>query len=326
MGYYKLINSQVNISGGAGGTVQALVADFSFLVNGLTVDFTDSSTGTVTGWLWEFGDGTTSTSQNPSKAFPDYGIYEVRLTITGTLGTSEVIKTVALIAAAPSPVSPPNAKFSAVPLKGPAPLNVVFTDQSTGSPDSWTWDFGGDGTSTLQNPTHQFNNPGQYLVKLTVKNTATGWESSATQTIVVGDGATPEIPVAVITAIPKEGFVPLAVAFSASVTGQVDSYLWNFDDGSTSGEAAPIHVFNSAGTYEVTLTVRNIYGETTSSVTIIVMDIIYGGEEPYIYLVDRDGHRILMYSMAGVYVGSFGGYGNTLGKFNRPTTLTVIRS
>jgi PKD repeat protein len=60
------------------------------------------------------------------------------------------------------------ADFSATPTGGAAPLMVVFTDLSTGGPSSWTWDFGDGGSSTLQNPTHLYNNPGSYTVSLTV--------------------------------------------------------------------------------------------------------------------------------------------------------------
>jgi uncharacterized protein (TIGR02145 family) len=64
--------------------------------------------------------------------------------------------------------SGPVAAFMATPTTGTAPLNVSFTDQSTGNPTSWLWDFGDGATSTLQNPTHTYNLPGSYDVQLTV--------------------------------------------------------------------------------------------------------------------------------------------------------------
>ncbi|RKY13558.1 MAG: hypothetical protein DRP63_09460 [Planctomycetota bacterium] len=64
------------------------------------------------------------------------------------------------------------ADFEASPTQGTAPLTVNFTDKSTGSPTSWEWDFDNDGTvdSTQQNPTHTYNDPGWYTVKLTVSD------------------------------------------------------------------------------------------------------------------------------------------------------------
>ena len=62
------------------------------------------------------------------------------------------------------------ASFKASPLSGIMPLNVTFTDKSTGSPINWSWNFGDNTTSTVQNPTHIFIIPGIYTVSLTVTN------------------------------------------------------------------------------------------------------------------------------------------------------------
>jgi uncharacterized repeat protein (TIGR01451 family) len=65
---------------------------------------------------------------------------------------------------------PPTAAFNATPTSGCAPLTVTFTDQSTGSPTSWNWTFGDGGTSSLQNPSHQYASAGTYNVTLTASN------------------------------------------------------------------------------------------------------------------------------------------------------------
>ena len=70
------------------------------------------------------------------------------------------------------------ADFLANPTRGPAPLTASFTDQSTGSITSWKWDFGDGSTSTMQNPSHTYTDPGNYTVSLTV----TGPEYSDTNT------------------------------------------------------------------------------------------------------------------------------------------------
>ena len=66
----------------------------------------------------------------------------------------------------------PVANFTASPTSGTAPLNVQFTDTSTGNPTGWSWTFGDGGTSTAKNPSHQYANPGTYTVSLTASNTA----------------------------------------------------------------------------------------------------------------------------------------------------------
>ena len=86
-----------------------------------------------------------------------------------------------------------------------------------------------------------------------------------------------EAPIAVINATPENGSVPLQVAFNSSNSTDdvaVVSYLWNFDDGSTtSTEMAPNHVFNEMGTFKVSLTVEDAEGLTnTQTITIVVGD------------------------------------------------------
>jgi PKD repeat protein len=83
----------------------------------------------------------------------------------------------------PAVPSPPTASFSAAPASGTAPLEVFFTDTSTGSPTSWTWDFGDGSTSTSQNPTHTYTGAGTYTVTLTAANA--GGQDSATGTVAV---------------------------------------------------------------------------------------------------------------------------------------------
>jgi PKD repeat protein len=92
-------------------------------------------------------------------------------------------------AGASTPPAAPVGSFNAAPLSGTAPLTVTFTDTSTNSPTAWAWDFddpgsSGANTSTLQNPTHTFADPGSYVVELTPSN-AVGAGSPATRTIAV---------------------------------------------------------------------------------------------------------------------------------------------
>ncbi len=66
--------------------------------------------------------------------------------------------------------APPAVEFSASGTKGVAPMSVYFTDLSSNVPTSWSWDFGDNSISFAQNPTHTYNNPGNYTVSLTVTN------------------------------------------------------------------------------------------------------------------------------------------------------------
>ncbi len=135
----------------------------------LPVTFTDSSTGSITNWLWNFGDGNSTNftvSTNPVHTYAA-GTYTVRLTVSGAVGSSTNTQSNYIVVTNPPP---PVAVFSGNPTNGTAPLGVTFTDNSTGSITNWLWNFG-DGTKTnftvSTNPVHTYA-AGTYTVSLTV--------------------------------------------------------------------------------------------------------------------------------------------------------------
>ena len=131
----------------------------------LTVAFNDVTTGEVTGWLWDFGDGTSSAEQNPVHAYSSAGTYSVTLTVHNDC-QRDAIREQGLITVG----TPPIANFTAGPVNGPVPLTVTFQDTSTGTPVQWRWDFGDNTSSAEQNPMHTYADPGIYPVNLTVTN------------------------------------------------------------------------------------------------------------------------------------------------------------
>ena len=134
----------------------------------LTVDFTDASTENPTSWSWTFGDGGTSTAQNPSHTYTAAGTYTVSLTVSNAFGSDTETKTNYITVGG----TPPVAQFTAFPLSGDAPLLVLFTDLSTGAVSSWDWNFGDGGSSPAQDPSYAYNTPGTYSVDLTVSGSA----------------------------------------------------------------------------------------------------------------------------------------------------------
>ncbi|MFC1716953.1 S8 family serine peptidase [Candidatus Poribacteria bacterium] len=145
------------------------VADFSGSPTSgaapLTVAFADESTGSPTSWSWTFGDGGTSAQQYPSYTYQNAGDYTVSLTATGPGGTDSYTRTNYIYVTEPQP---PVANFFGSPTSGVAPLTVGFSDLSTGSITSWSWNFGDGGTSSQQNPSHTYQNAGSHTVSLTV--------------------------------------------------------------------------------------------------------------------------------------------------------------
>jgi len=156
----------------------------------------------------------------------------------------------------------PVADFSASPTSGKTPLNVKFTDTSTGSPTSWFWNFGDGSKSYLQNPVHKYSKAGIYTVNLTVKNAAGRNTVTKTDYIKVITK-----PVAAFSASPTSGKAPLTVAFTDKSTGTPTKWKWSFGDGTISREKNPEHQYSQEGNYKITLTVSNAAGGNTITKT-----------------------------------------------------------
>ena len=222
----------------------------------LNVSFTDLSTGNVTAWKWDFGDGANSTEQNPFHEYTDPGEFTVSLNVTNADG-SDINQSAVHVLPAPVPGAPV-AAFSLDPSEGDAPLNVSFTDLSTGNVTAWNWDFGDGANSTEQNPFHEYTDPGEFTVILNVTN-AYGSDSNQSSVKVLLPPH-PDAPVAAFSLDPSSGKVPLSVSFTDLSTGNVTAWKWDFGDGANSTEQNPFHEYTDAGTYSVSLNVTNAYG------------------------------------------------------------------
>jgi len=149
---------------------------------GDTVQFTDQSSGAPTAWSWTFGDGTSSTQQNPTKQYAAIGTYGVTLTVFR--GGESSSTTQSIVVSTGSPVTPNVvASFSVSPTSPLTGSNVAFTDLSSGSPTNWSWSFGDGATSTDKNPTHIYAAPGTYTVTLNASKSNSS--SSVSKQIIV---------------------------------------------------------------------------------------------------------------------------------------------
>lgn len=230
----------------------------------LIVQFTDQSTGNITGRLWNFGDGSNSNQLSPSHTFNDVGTYNIILTVTGPGGTSSVTRQITV----QNPTIPaPLASLVANPTNGNAPHTVQFdATDSSGQIDSYVWDFGDGSTGTGEVVTHTYAKPGTYQAVLTV--VGPGGQATGTTEITVTQA--PNAPTASIRADPVSGNIPLTVNFAASeTTGQIDTYQWDFGDGTTAAGASVSHTFGQEGTYSVRLIITGPggTGEATTSIS-----------------------------------------------------------
>ncbi|NWF69667.1 MAG: PKD domain-containing protein, partial [Chloroflexi bacterium] len=227
----------------------------------LVVQFTNLSSGQISAYTWDFGDGSGSTEFSPLHTFRNPGIYNVILTATGPGGSSNVSRQI-VVNSATAPV----AAFTANRLSGPSPLSVQFTDQSTGSITTYEWIFGDGNTSNQRNPTNTFTAVGTYNVILRV--TGPGGSSNVTRQITVENPQVPA-PDAAFAVDLSTGQTPLTVRFANQSTGQIVSQTWDFGDGTTpSTEVSPVHTYTSAGTFTVTLRVIGPGGQDTATTTI----------------------------------------------------------
>jgi len=215
----------------------------------LSVDFTNLSTGLIDTYDWTFGDGNTSIVENPTNEYTNPGTYTVSLTVTGTGGSDTETKTeyIDVIPLPPAPV----ADFEGDVTEGPAPLVVHFADLSSSVIDDWDWDFGNGGSSGLQNPTYMFSSPGTYTISLTVAGPGGSDSEIKVDYITV----TEPVPEPDFTATPTYGPVPLTVNFTDMSEGTIDTWYWEFGDGSTSDQQNPEHIFTTEDYFDVSLTV-----------------------------------------------------------------------
>ncbi len=229
-------------------------AGFTNSVIGATATFNNTSVNGVT-YSWAFGDGLTSTAQNPSHTYTSDGTYTVTLTATNACGTSTASQVVVI-------VTPPTANFSAAPATGCGPLTVQFTNTSSANTITYAWSFpgGNPSSSTAQNPTVVYNTPGVYTISLTVGNNAGSNTATKTNFITVNPGPTAGFTNSIAGAI--------ATFTNTSVNGV--TYSWAFGDGQTSTAQNPSHTYTSDGTYTVTLTTTNPCGTSTSSQVVVI--------------------------------------------------------
>ncbi len=246
------------------GPVSGPIADFSGTPTSgttpLTVGFADlsvSGTDPITSWNWDFGDGNTSSQQNPSHLYTEGGTYTITLIVSDGI-LSDVEEKVGYIVVAQA--VPPTAEFSADPNSGTAPQSISFTDLSvagTNSIMSWDWDFGDGGNSSSQNPWHTYDTPGDYTVSLSVSDGSLS-DTITKQEYIVITPADP--PSAEFSADPQNGTAPVSVEFTdLSVAGSnnITSWSWDFGDGGSSSSQNPWHTYNESGSYTVSLTVSD---------------------------------------------------------------------
>ncbi len=225
---------------------------------GELVQFRDTSTGDLHFWKWDFGDGVTSTYQNPSHIFGTPGFKKITLVVTTPAGSKTSSRTLLVLGdVAASFVFSPSTP-------GPG-QTVQFADTTPGSPTSWQWDFGDGATSTVKNPSHSYVKAGSYTVTLTASSASESKRASKTLTVATASVLSSSFSFS--PALPQAG---QAVQFSDASTGSPSAWQWNFGDGASSTAQHPSHTYATAGTMTVTLRVLSSLRSNVATRSIVI--------------------------------------------------------
>lgn len=256
---------------------EAPVAAFSSTTAcaGSNTDFTDLSStgaGTITSWSWDFGDATSSITNNPSHPYNASGTFNATLIVGSSNGCYDTITQ-------PVNVNPiPIANFS--PSIGCENTPLTFSDLSfisSGSIGSWLYDFGST-TSNLPNPTYTFTTSGTQSVTLTVTS-ALGCSDDTTMAFFVNPA-----PTANFTYSPNPALVGENVFYNDYSVGiGINNWYWEFGDGEANNIENPIHSYENGGSYDITLVVTDANGCTdtiTKNIMIALPPVLPSGFTP----------------------------------------------
>ena len=238
----------------------------SSVCSGEMINFKNSSTftnGSVVSWNWDFGDNTTSTSQNPTHVYLNSGTFSVKLIVTSNTGSKGTVSKMIVVN------NKPIVQFEVDITEGCSPLLVNFTNLSTtDNGSSYYWDFGDFIISSEQSPTHTFLSSRSYTIKHIVTSPG-GCKDSLIKNSYI---KVFESPVSDFTS--SSGCLNTDIIFtdkSTVLSSSINSREWIFGDNSTSNLQIPKHIYTSNGTYVVSLKTTTLQGcSNTLTKTIII--------------------------------------------------------
>jgi len=211
------------------------------------ISFTESSQNGID-WFWDFGDGTSSTIQNPTHTYTVDGTYNVSLIVTSAHGCTDTVSSTSMVE-----IDDVVANFTTMSGSGCAPQPAYFSDSSYNAV-SWDWDFGNGFTSTLQNPIQIYYTGGNYSIQLIVESA-----SGCTDTVLSPN------PLNIIGPLSDFSIVDSTMCSYDSAqfidnSQNADSYLWLFGDGNSSSSVSPAYQYATSGMYDISLITTDANG------------------------------------------------------------------
>ena len=233
----------------------------------VNITFSDNSQGPVFSYFWDFGNGNTSTSKNPSAIYITPGKYTVSLTVKDISNNTSIEKRTSLITIFKSPT----ANASTSKKIGCIGDIIDFKDLSAkgdGNIVAWKWDFGDGNISNTQNPSHAYKSAGTYSIRL-IATDVNGCEHNVTLNKHIKINSKPD-PTFTISA-PFSCKAPHATSFTAQSSAIGLTYNWNYGDGKGGQGKKPSHTYQNKGSFKVSLEVIDNLGcksQSSNAVTI----------------------------------------------------------
>ena len=238
----------------------------------LSVNFTNQSTEHERS-EWQFGDGNSSTLENPIYTYAGAGTYSVRLRVKENDVWSDAASHTVTVS---GPVNQPPLAVINGPTTGQVGDELTFDALSASDPDanlaSFNWNFGDGATAAGLIVSHHYSQSGSYNVVLTVTDSG-GLSDTSTYTLQIVE-VVANHPLALING-PSSGVVGEAVIFDSGGSydpdGTIVSYVWDFGDSAvgklarSAAESTVAHTYQAAGTYQVTLTVTDDAGLSSTA-------------------------------------------------------------
>jgi gliding motility-associated-like protein len=219
-----------------------------------TVTITNNTNAGPWQYLWDFGDGETSTNNGASMShtYETHGVYTIKLTVSGDNCTETQTTSVQILPATPV------LDFEYDPEFGCAPLTVNFTNQSHYADETtYEWQFGLDqGSSRAVNPSYTYFEPGIYSVTLSARN-VTGEQVQVTKQLII---EVFDKPSAQFNVKPHQVQYPGGKLYTDNQSFGAISYHWDFGDGTISSEFEPEHIYIAEGVFDVVLVATNAEG------------------------------------------------------------------
>jgi len=216
----------------------ACLGDTIFFAN------TSTSNGGITGYSWDFGDGSSSvTTASPNHIYTTPGSYQVTLRCSTNQCIDDTVKTIVI-----SPA--PQVAFTPSVSSGCSPLNVSFTNSTSGSP-AYQWDFGDGASSSGISPSHTFTTSGSFDVRLIAVQGSCSDTLLLTNLISVAPKPTASFSAPALLCLGDTLFTQNTTNWNGAPAG---AYSWDFGDGSALiNSGSPSHIYQTSGSYNVTL-------------------------------------------------------------------------